>query len=143
MDAKRILMGGTVAGAVIAGGETILSTWLVTHDATGSFAAIDSATPFGIFLLRSFSLGLCCILMYALIRPRFGAGAKTAITSGLLAFLFGVLFPSFGDAMNSGFPPALLLASIIWAAIELPFASVAGAYMYREGKERAFASSTA
>ena len=143
MNAKRILIGGTFAGVLIAGGETLLSMWLVARDATGSFAEIDNATPFGIFLLRCFSLGLCCVLMYALIRPRIGAGAKTAITSGLLAFLLGVLFPTFGDAMNGGFPPALMLVSIIWAAVELPVAALAGAYIYREGTERSLVSSPA
>ena len=142
MNAKRIILGGAFAGALIAGGETLLSNWLVTLDRTGSFAEIDSATPFGIFLLRNFSLGVCCILMYALIRPRFGAGAMTAIASGLLAFLFGVLFPSFGDAMNGGFPPALMLVSIIWAAIELPLASLAGAFVYREDSEPSLVSRT-
>ena len=143
MNAKRIIMGGTFAGVLVAGGETLLSMLLVARDATGSFAEIDNATPVGIFLLRSFSLGVCCVLMYALIRPRMGAGAKTAMVSGLLAFLLGVLFPTFGDAMNGGFPPALMLISIIWTAIELPLAAVAGAYIYQEDPERSLVSSTA
>ena len=132
MNAKRILMGGTIAGVMVAGGETLLAMWLVRRDTTGLVAEAVSATPFGIFLLKSFSLGLCCVLLYALIRPRIGAGAKTAITAGLLAFLLGVLFPSFGDTMSGAFPSNLLLISIIWGAVELPIASLLGAYLYQE-----------
>ena len=132
MNAKRILIGGTLAGVIVAGGETLLTMWLVRRDTTGLVAEAVSATPLGIFLLRSFSLGLCCVLVYALIRPRVGAGAKTAITAGLLAFLLGVLFPSFGDTMSGAFPSNLLLLSIIWGAVELPIASVLGAYLYQE-----------
>ena len=137
MNAKRILIGGTVAGALIAAGETLLEMVLVRRDTTGLVAEAVNATPFGIFLLRCFSLGICCVLVYVLIRPKVGAGPKTAITAGLLAFLFGVLFPSFGDTLNGTFPPNLILMSIIWSAVELPIAALIGAYLYQEESDQA------
>ena len=125
-------MGGTAAGGLIAVGEKLLEMVLIRRDASGLVAEAVNATPFGIFLLRCFSLGVCCVLVYVLIRPRVGAGPKTAISAGLLAFLLGVLFPSFGDTMNGTFPPNLLLISIIWSAVELPIAALLGAYIYKE-----------
>ena len=140
MNAKRILMGGTLAGVLIAGGETLLEMVLVRRDASGLVAEAVNATPFGIFLLRCFSLGVCCVLVYVLIRPRVGPGPKTAISAGLLAFLLGVLFPSFGDTMSGAIPSNLLLISIIWSAVELPIAALLGAYLYREESESAVGS---
>jgi hypothetical protein len=89
--------------------------------------------PIGVFILRGASLGIFCLLLYAAVRPRLGAGVKTAITVGVLVFLVGTLFPPFGLTMQAFAPAGLLLETIIWNAIQLPLATVAGAWLYREG----------
>jgi ACR3 family arsenite efflux pump ArsB len=88
--------------------------------------------PLGVFILRGVSLGVFCVLLYAAVRPRLGAGVKSAITTGLLAFLVGTLFPPFGLTMQAFAPARVLLETIIWNAIQLPLATVAGAWLYRE-----------
>jgi hypothetical protein len=126
MNAKRIIPGGLVAGSVIVIGETVRQSIL------GGAAAANASTPLGVFILRGASLGIFCLLLYAAVRPRLGPGVKTALTVGILVFLVGTLFPPFGLTLQAFAPSRLLLETIIWNAIQLPLATVAGAWMYRE-----------
>ncbi len=126
MRAKRILPGGLLAGSVIVIGETIRQA--IFTDATPT----SGSMPLGVFILRGVSLGILCVLFYAAVRPRLGASVKTALTVGILAFLVGTLFPPLGLTMQPFAPARLLLETIIWNAIQLPLATVAGAWLYRE-----------
>ncbi len=128
MNTRRIILGGLLAGVVISIGMGILDVTVI-----GTSRPISaSATPLGVVLLRSALLGIFCVLLYALMRPRLGAGARTAIGAGIFAFLFGVLFPPFGLTMSGALAPRTLLAAIVWGAVLLPLAAMAGASVYRE-----------
>ena len=128
MNTKRILLGGLLAGAVIIIGEIVRQAIM-----TPAAPASGGSMPAGVFLLRGASLGVFCLLLYAAVRPRLGAGVKTALTVGILVFLVGTLFPPFGLTMQAFAPARLLLETIIWNAFQLPLATVAGAWVYREG----------
>jgi len=128
VNAKRIILGGLVAGSVIVGGEIVRQAIL-----TDAAPASGGSMPMGVFILRGVSLGIFCLLLYAAVRPRLGAGAKTALTVGMLVFVVGILFPPFGLTMQAFGSARLLLETIIWNAIQLPLATVAGAWLYREG----------
>jgi hypothetical protein len=127
VNAKRILPGGLLAGSVIVIGETLRQAIF-----TDAIPASGGSMPLGVFILRGASLGILCLLFYAAVRPRLGASVKTALTVGILAFLVGTLFPPFGMTMQAFAPARLLLETIIWNAIQLPLATVAGAWLYRE-----------
>lgn len=127
MNTKRILLGGLLAGSVIVIGETVRQA-IVTPAAPASGVSM----PVGVFVLRGVSLGIICVLLYAAARPGLGAGVKTAITLGLLVFLVGTLFPPLGLTMQTFAPAQRLLGTIIWNAVQLPLATVAGAWLYRE-----------
>jgi hypothetical protein len=127
MNIKRIIAGGVLAGLVIVIGETARNALI-----TAGPSASSGSMPLGVFILRGVSLGVFCVLLYAAVRPRLGAGVKSAITTGLLVFLVGTLFPPFGLTMQAFAPARALLETIIWNAIQLPLATVAGAWLYRE-----------
>jgi hypothetical protein len=127
VNAKRIIPCGLIAGAIIILGEVVRQAILPTPT-----PASAGSTPLGVFILRGASLGILCLLLYAIARPRLGAGVKTAITVGILVFLVGTLFPPFGLTMQAFAPAQLLLETIIWNAIQIPLATVAGAWPYRE-----------
>jgi hypothetical protein len=127
VNTKRIILAGLLAGSVIVIGET--TRQVILTDAT---PASGGSMPLGVFILRGMSLGVFCLLLYAAVRPRLGAGVKTALTVGILVFLVGTLFPPFGLTMQAFAPARLLLETIIWNAIQLPLATVAGAWLYRE-----------
>ncbi|HET6701481.1 MAG TPA: hypothetical protein VFH14_06750 [Gemmatimonadaceae bacterium] len=128
MNTKRILLGGLLAGALIIIGELVRQA--IFTDAT---PAGGGSMPAGVFILRGASLGIFCVLLYSAVRPRLGAGVKTALTVGILVFLIGTLFPPFGLTMQAFAPARLLLETIMWNAIQVPLATVAGAWVYREG----------
>lgn len=127
MNTRRILLGGLLAGAVIIIGEIVRQTIL-----SGATSTTGGSMPSGVFILRGASLGIFCLLLYAAVRPRLGAGVKTALTVGILVFLMGTLFPPFGLTMQAFAPARLLLETIIWNAFQLPLATIAGAWLYRE-----------
>ena len=126
MNAKRIISCGLLAGAVIVIGEIVRQAILTNATPT------DSSTPLGVFILRGMSLGIFCLLLYAAVRPRLGAGVRTAVTVGILVFLVGTLFPPFGLTMQAFAPSQVLLETIIWNAVQIPLATLAGAWLYRE-----------
>lgn len=125
MNTKRILAGGVLAGSVIVIGETVRNA-IFTDVASAS----GGSMPSGVFILRGVSLGIFCVLLYAAARPRLGARVRTALTVGILVFLVGTLFPPLGLTMQAFAPARLLLETIIWNAIQLPLATVAGAWVY-------------
>ena len=127
MNTTRITIGGLLAGSIIVIGELVRQTIF-----TPAAPASGGSMPTGVFILRGVSLGIVCVLLYAAARPRLGAGVKTAITLGLLVFLVGTLFPPLGLTMQTFAPAQRLLGTIIWNAVQLPLATVAGAWLYRE-----------
>jgi hypothetical protein len=72
------------------------------------------------------------VWIYAGIRPRFGAGVKTAIYAGLAVWLVGYLVPNLIFMATGVFPAVLFWVGIIVGVIQVPLATVAGAYLYRE-----------
>jgi hypothetical protein len=128
MNTKRIALGGLVAGLVVVIGEAIRNSIFTEATPTGG-----GSMPLGVFILRGLTLGILCMLLYAAVRPRLGAGVKTAVTVGILIFLVGTLFPPFGLTMQAFASAQVLLGTIVWNAIQLPAATVAGAWLYREG----------
>lgn len=124
MNTRRILLGGTLAGALIAAGSALFHQFVPD-------AVLAPAMPLAVSLLRSLLLGIGAVLLWAAIRPRFGAGAKSALTVGLLIFFAGVLFPPFELALGNSGGRHLLLA-VIWNAAQIPLAVVAGAWLYQD-----------
>ena len=65
-------------------------------------------------------------------RPRFGPGPKTAVIAGLVVWALGVLVAAIGYGMLGFFPARLVVITTVWGLFEMPIASVAGAWPYKE-----------
>jgi hypothetical protein len=94
------------------------------------------ADPAGNFIViavgLTFVLGIVIVLGYACIRPRLGAGVKTAIIAGLFAW-FGIYFYSgIINGVLFGIPMNTLLLVLVWGFVEYAVAAVAGAWLYTE-----------
>jgi hypothetical protein len=132
----RVLVGGLVAGLIINIGETILNIPLAG-------AALEEALksrnlpPVGggaiaYFVIMCFLLGIVMVWTYAAIRPRLGAGPKTALIVGALAW-FMTLAWSGGSQVAMGIMPLkLTVLGLAWGLGEMMIASLAGAKLYRE-----------
>lgn len=131
----RVVLGGLVAGLVLNIGEFLLNAVVLESQmkafmARHNFAEPSNFIPIAVSL--TFLLGIVIVLSYACIRPRLGAGVKTAIIAGLFAW-FGVYFYCgiiygvlFGMGMN------LILLSLVWGLVEFSLAAIAGAWLYKE-----------
>jgi hypothetical protein len=78
----------------------------------------------------TFVLGII-VYLYAAIRPRFGAGVKTAVIAGVIVWLVAMM-AGVADAVLGILPANLLVLTGIWALVEMVVASIAGAWLYRE-----------
>ncbi len=131
----RVLMGGLLAGLVINVGEFILNVPILGAQAEADLAVLgieQSGTAIAIYVTHAFVLGIMAVWLYAAIRPRFGAGPRTAVQAGVVVW---VLVWSTFLAMNSTrglFSDSVQWITMAWGAVEMPLATVAGAWLYQE-----------
>ena len=132
----RVVLGGLVAGLVLNIGEFVLNA-VVLADSMKAFNAAhnfkDPGTNFIIVaVLLTFLLGIVIVLGYAAIRPRFGAGVKTAIIAALFAwfglyFYMGIFF-----WLLFGISTSDCILTMVWGLVEYVLAAIAGAWLYKE-----------
>ena len=132
----RVLLGGLVAGVVLNIGEWLLNGFVLHQAMTDFFKRCGFAEPGGKFLAIAvaitFVLGIVLVLGYAAIRPRFGAGPKTAILAALFAW-FGVVVYQNVIAAGLGMVPMNLVAIALgWELVEYGLAALVGAALYKE-----------
>src|SRR6266849_1040612 len=99
----RVLLGGLVAGLILNIGDWALHGMVLQQQHQEFLKRCGFPDPGTKFLLVvvpiTFVLGVVMVLGYAAIRPRFGAGPKTAIIAALFAW-FGVVF--YGNVIGFG-----------------------------------------
>src|SRR5438128_4107268 len=93
-------------------------------------AARDSAIRLWVAL--DFVSGIGLLWVYAAIRPRFGAGVKTAVIAGLAVWFFVGLLHAIGESPMGLMPERLMVIGTCVALVALPVATVVGAYVYKE-----------
>jgi hypothetical protein len=135
----RVVTGGLVAGLVMNVGEAALHGGVLGADARQlldhfQVPALTSSMPIVSLIAMTFLLGIASVWLYAAIRPRYGAGAKTAVIAGLAVWVIAHLWS--GIYLGMGFlgliPPKLAYLPIAWGLIEAPLGTLAGAWIYRE-----------
>ena len=132
----RVLLGGIVAGVILNVGEWVLNGIVLHDEMQAFFKRCGFPQPGTSFLVIAvaitFVLGIVIVLGYAAIRPRFGAGPKTAIIAGLFAW-FGVVVYGNVIGLGLGMVPANVVALVIgWEIVEYLLAAIVGAWLYKE-----------
>jgi hypothetical protein len=85
-----------------------------------------------IWNLLGFLSGIAAVWLYAAIRPRFGAGAKTAMVAGIAVWFFSRLLGAIGE-MNMGLSSQrMIMTGLVWGLVEIVIATLAGAWVYKE-----------
>ncbi len=133
----RVILGGLVAGVVadvlgyLVDGLLLGSIWndrmqKLNHPALSSTQLIE-------LNLLGLVTGIALVWIYAAIRPRFGAGVKTAIYAGLAVWVVGVLIPNLSFMCAMGlFGRHLAAYTTAGALVEIVVAAIAGAALYKE-----------
>ena len=138
INVGRVVLGGLVAGLVLTILEYVLNEPILGKQWETAMAALNqppiSGGTLAWYVVLTFILGIAVVWLYAAIRPRFGAGPKTAIITGLAVWFFIWLW-SFGGQMATMdlFPIKLVWISIVWGLFEVPIATLVGAWLYKEG----------
>jgi hypothetical protein len=133
----RLILGGIVAGIAIDVLDYFVDgVWLASRWANGmAMLGRPGFSQVQIILFNVIGLltGLVAIWVYVAIRPRFGAGIKTAIYAGLAVWLLAVLFPNAAFMHVARlFPNHLTLYTTLGGLVEAVFGTVAGASVYKE-----------
>ena len=82
----RVFLGGLFAGLVINSFEFVISGVVLAPKWEAAMKALGRQMPtgaIGIFLAYGFLTGIAAIWLYAVARPRFGPGPKTAALTGI------------------------------------------------------------
>ncbi len=138
LNTPRIIAGGLAAGLVmnvidaLTNGVLLGERWRIGTEALNPdlIAKMGMSSTLG-WVMVDFILGILTVWLYAAIRPRFGAGPRTAFTAALVIWL----------AMHAGYasyaflglyPWSLILASSLGGLVAAVAGGYVGAMLYRE-----------
>lgn len=134
----RVIVGGLVAGLILNISESVLNTIVIGKDWENAMKELNrpafSSTAIMWFIIFGFVLGLLTVWLYSAIRPRYGAGPKTAVIAGLAVWAFAYFYPTIGMMQMNLFPSRLLVIGLAWGLVEMIVASLAGGFLYREAE---------
>ena len=132
----RVLIGGVVAGLVINVGEYVLNMFVLKAEMEAALSRMNlpvvGGSQIGTFVTLAFALGIATVWLYAAIRPRFGAGASTAMCAGSTVWFLAYVYPSVGMMVMGMFPMSSTMIALGWGLAEVLAGSVAGAWLYKE-----------
>jgi hypothetical protein len=133
---SRVILGGLVAGLIfnifgfVVDGVILSKDWASTMAALGKPQVNGAAV--GVFILWGFLMGIAAVWFYAAIRPRYGAGVKTALCAGSAVWLVGVALAGLGPLALGLFPGSLVLTDAVVGLVEMEVGTTVGAWLYRE-----------
>jgi len=132
----RVLLGGIVAGIILNVGEFVLNDLLLGPQMKAFFTSHNLTEPGGSFIVAAVGgtliVGIVIVLGYAAIRPRFGAGPKTAVIAALFAWFGIYVYSGIINGLMFGIPMSTILMVIGWGLVEYVLATLAGAALYKE-----------
>jgi len=139
INTKKVLLGGLVAGVIINIIDFVSNAYVLgarmkaETDAfkPGLSDAMMQGNAMISYVVMDLVLGFALIWAYAAFRPRFGAGARTAIYVALLFWLLALIF-------TAGYRQMGIMSSGLWwtfafiGLVNFLIAAVAGAALYSE-----------
>jgi len=136
MNGNRIALGGLAAGLVLLASGVALGHGALGPDYARAFAAhrahpVTAATVIENTAIR-LAYGFLLVFLYAAIRPRFGAGPRSAVAAALF-FWVAAYVPRFLELHDFGILTGWRLGlSLPWTLAELVLAALLGGWIYRE-----------
>jgi len=135
----RVFLGGLLAGVVINIGEYLFHAVLFKDQVAEMMramgkdpASVMSGNAIVIWNILGFLAGIGAVWGYAAIRPRFGAGAKTAMIAGVAAWYFSRFLGAIGEWNMGMASQKMIMTGLVWGLVEIVIATIAGAWAYKE-----------
>jgi len=136
INTVRVLMGGLVAAVILNVGEIVLNELLLKKqwEMTLKTLGVGSVqvTTIVLFVAMNIVLGIAIVWLYAAVRPRLGAGPRTALVVGLIGWFFVWLMGFGGTWLIGLYPTSLVLPILGWGLFEMSATALAGSWMYKE-----------
>ena len=134
INLQKAVLGGLVAGVVL---------YVIDYLAYGVVFAKQFPLPAGLtglfaipilvwFFIVDVLYGMALVYLYAAVRPRFGAGPRTAVIAGLLMWVIAGLLHALGEAPMGMAPQKVYTIGTLISLVQLPLAALAGAKFYIE-----------
>jgi hypothetical protein len=136
MNYARIAAGGIVAGIICFVGDGIVhgvllqSGWM--EIANTLHLPKGGSGGYEYFSVYDLAKGVASVLLYAMIRPRFGPGPRTALIAGLLTWALVLPIPLCGMIPIHFFGRKFALLWSIYGLFPSVIGAVAGSWLYRE-----------
>lgn len=137
INSARVFLGGLLAGVVIivlgfiANAIYLEGLWTPVMEALG--ISIQATTWLYIFMIiMSLVVGILAIWLYAAIRPRYGAGPKTAVIAGIAFYVLTGLIPAISFIAIGMFPTNVLMIDGLTGLVIYVVATLIGAWVYKE-----------
>lgn len=139
IDSGRVILGGIVAGIICDIFEYVLNG-IVLRAQWNTISTTHSLPMIGmneivIFNILGLVTGIAAVWAYAAMRPRFGAGPKTATYAALLIWVVGYLIPDVFQTVSGLVPLNMMVTMVVVGLVEIIVATVGGAYLYKESGE--------
>ena len=140
----RLILGCLIGGFVFNIAVIPLNIWETEmfeamYDTLGVSLETLTELPSGqyallmtVWLLIGLALGGGGVVVYVAIRPRFGAGLKTALYAGVMVWFFSYALPFTMSALSLIHPVGLAAHVILTHVVAMCLATAAGAWFYRE-----------
>jgi hypothetical protein len=139
MNRMRVYLGGVVAGVFIFCADYVLHGLMLKADWDAAMTALgktqtpeNMASSMGLFAAQSLVVGVAVSWVYAAIRPRFGAGAGTAVRGGIWVWVMASLSPTLVNTAMGLLPSKLLMTPLVGDLIIIVLASVLAGAIYKE-----------
>ena len=132
----RVILGGLLAGLVLNIGEYLLNEVVFKQQMEETFRRLHVPPPGGSFIgiavAITFLLGILIVCLYAMIRPRYGPGPKTALCAASVIWFCVYFYCGVLNAAIFGLATTYVIIGMVWGIVEHSLAALAGAWLYRE-----------
>ncbi len=136
INLQKVVVGGLVAGVVLNVFDFLVYGVWLKNDMNAAMVALNkpaiTSNMILWFVFLDFLYGIWLVWLYAAIRPRFGAGPKTAVTAGVAMWVLFGLLNTLAQAPMGLFPQRLMVIPLVVTLITWPIAAAAGAKFYTE-----------
>jgi hypothetical protein len=131
----RVILGGIVAGLIINLFEFILNGVILAEDMNAAISALGrhlGGPELLMFTTWAFLVGIFAVWLYAAIRPRYGAGPKTALAAAAAVWFLGYLLADVTPLALKLFPTHVMVIGLAVGLVEVIVGTMVGAWLYRE-----------
>ena len=132
---KSVLLGGVLAGIVFTVLGMIARMTYLPKVWVPAFENTAIAVYFNLLFIMWIVLGILAVWLYSAIRPRYGAGVKTAVMAGVFIWVIRELFPGIQSWAFGLYPVDTLVADGLTNLVACVVGTIIGAWVYKEENE--------